>query len=162
MHCVTIWHIKPYMMKKSMSFINAPFYLSIFLSVTFFLAITSIEIYSDQTNDKYYVGEDVTITAKFNNPFQVLFVKWQFNGNSLRNTIDTELPKYAETRYENNNHLLVIKNCCALDAGEYFLVATCRQEKDICSKNVGICRDSVDICSNKLHLKVGQGKFRLS
>lgn len=115
------------------------------LRIYFFLEITSIEIYSDQKNNRYFIGEDVTITAKFGNPFAVLCVSWQFNANGSSSTINTSLPKYAGTRYENNKHLLIIGSCCQSDAGEYSLVAT--------------CKENVDICSAKLQLKVVEGKY---
>lgn len=41
------------------------------------LGITTIKIYSDQKDNRYYVDEDITITAEFGNPSAVKYVRWQ-------------------------------------------------------------------------------------
>lgn len=114
------------------------------VTIHFFLpGITSVDMYSNQRNNKFYVGEDVTITAQYSNPFVVLYPTWQFNGSS--NNIDTKLRKYAGTRSENNKDLLIIRDCCELDAGEYSVVAN--------------CTPNIEICSEKLKIEVIKGKI---
>lgn len=45
------------------------------------LGITTIKIYSDQKDNRYYVDEDITITAEFGNPSAVKYVRWQKKRN---------------------------------------------------------------------------------
>lgn len=101
-----------------------------------FLGITTIEIFSDQKDHRYYVDEDITITAEFGNPSAVKYVKWQ--KNETPTTIATTLSRYMGTRYENFKHLLMIRNCCDLDTGSYFLLVTCIDDVDITSNSIDI------------------------
>lgn len=55
------------------------------------------------------------------------------------------LIKYMGIRYENFKYLLMIRKCCELDIGLYFLLV--------------ICIDDVDIISNLIDIKVVRGEF---
>lgn len=102
------------------------------------LGITTLKIYCDQKDNKYNVDEDITITAEFGNPSAVKYVKWQKNETTTFRTIATTLSRYMGTRYENFKHLLMIRNCCGLDTGSYFLLVTCIDDVDITSNSIDI------------------------
>lgn len=103
------------------------------------LEITTIKIYSDQKDNRYYVDEDITITAEFGNPSAVKYVRWQKKETPTTfRTIATTLSRYMGTRYENFKHLLMIRNCCGLDTGSYFLLVTCIDDVDITSNSIDI------------------------
>lgn len=103
------------------------------------LGITTIEIYSDQKDNRYNVDEDITITAEFGYPSAVKHVRWQKNETSTTfRTIPTTLSRYMGTRYENFKHLLMIRNCSDLDTGTYFLLVTCIDDVDITSNLIDI------------------------
>lgn len=128
------------------SFINK---FVLFLSLQcciLFSGITTINIYSDQKDNIYYVEEDITITAEFGNPSAVKYVRWQKNEtNTNFSSIATTSPKYTGTRYENFKHLLMIRKCCESDTGSYSLLVT--------------CIDDVDITSNSIDIKVVRGEL---
>lgn len=69
---------------------------------------------------------------------------WQRGGQ----TINTALPKYAETTNNDDENQLIIRNCSENDAGNYFILATC---------NNGI----EDICSNRIYLDIIKGSIIL-
>lgn len=94
------------------------------------LGITTLKIYCDQKDNKYNVDEDITITAEFGNPSAVKYVKWQKNETTTFRTIATTLSRYIGTRYKNFKHMM-IRNCCDLDTGSYFLLVTCINDVDI-------------------------------
>lgn len=102
-------------------------------------------MYSDQENDEYYVGEDVTIKANLENRAAVLSVSWQYATGNESYTIDSTLPKYAGTKTEIEQPQLIIRNCIETDRGLYFLLAASTDNMD-------------DVFSNKINLKVKRGK----
>lgn len=126
----------------------------------FYLEITTINIYSDQKDGRYYVEDDVTITAEFGNPSAIEQVRWQkkdalmvsYSQRSVNHTlsqlsatanneyiiIDTSVSdKYMETRDEKSS-MLKIRNCCESDAGSYSLLVTCEANVDIYSNSIDI------------------------
>lgn len=96
---------------------------------------TRINIKSDQENNKYYLQEDVTITAKISNGSNILCTTWQKLTMNESVSIDTSLPKYKVTR-NNHEHTLTIKNCSELDKGTYFLLAACTYNLEVCSNTI--------------------------
>lgn len=87
----------------------------------FYTDIPRVSLSTDKKDNKFYVGEDAIITAKFISSLVVCKVVWQksTDDGSHVHDIDTRLPKYTETRNENGDHLLTIKNCDESDSGTY-------------------------------------------
>lgn len=102
-------------------------------------------MYSDQENDEYYVGEDVTIKATLENSTAVLSLSWQYATGNGSYAIDSTLPKYRGTKTEIEQPQLIIRNCADSDRGFYFLLAASTDNMD-------------DVFSNKINLKVKRGK----
>lgn len=92
------------------------------LNSLFNFILVSMHIISTDKKDKFYVGEDATITAKFRSSLVLCRGVWQRNTDSGSHDIDTRLPKYIETRNENGDHLLIIRNCNESDSGTYTLM----------------------------------------
>lgn len=108
----------------------------------------TIDICSDEQNNRYYIGEDVMIRGNVKNPSAVLCMTWQRETDNGSQTINTALPKYTETTNNEDENLLFIRNCDENDTGNYFILATC---------TTGI----EDICSNKIYLDVIKGNIIL-
>lgn len=108
------------------------------------LETPSIQIYPDEPDGKYYVGEDVTIKANIRNPLGVLCVTWQKETEAGTHTINTALPKYKETSNASDEHLLLIRDCNDSDQGGYFLLAACNYDQE-------------DARSNKIYLNIVKG-----
>lgn len=105
-----------------------------------------IEIKSNKQNDRYHVGEDVTITANVRNPSAILCMTWQRGPDRNRSeTINTALPKYMETQSKEDERQLEISDCRENDTGIYFILATCTNNIE-------------EICSNTIYLEVLEGK----
>lgn len=123
---------------------NSKFWYCFFL---FYLEITKIEISCDQKDDNYFVGEDATILASFENPSAVLRITWVKKTERGDQTIDTMLPKHTGSTCNNEveNPMLTIKDCNKSDIGTYFLMAH--------------CNDAISIESNKIDLKIVEGKI---
>lgn len=96
---------------------------------------TRIKVKSDQENNKYYVNEDVTITAEISNGSNILCTTWQKLTMNESVSLDTSLSKYIVTR-NNYKHTLTIKNCSELDQGAYFLLAACTYNLEVCSNTI--------------------------
>lgn len=109
-----------------------------------FLETPSIQIYPDEPDGKYYVGEDVTIKANIRNPLGVLCVTWQKETEAGTHTINTALPKYKETSNASDEHQLLIRDCNDSDQGGYFLLAACNYDQE-------------DARSNKIYLNIVKG-----
>lgn len=101
-----------------------------------------IEIFSDEQNNRYYIGEDIKIRGIVKNPSAILCMTWQ-RGNQ---TINTALPKYTETINNEDENQLIIRNCSENDTGNYFILATCT-------------KDIEDICSNTIYLDIIRGNI---
>lgn len=69
---------------------------------------TRIKVKSDQENNKYYVNEDVTITAEISNGSNILCTTWQKLTMNESVSLDTSLSKYIVTR-NNYKDTLTIK-----------------------------------------------------
>lgn len=119
------------------------------LSLSINLERPTIEIYSNKQNDRYYVGEDVTIRAIIRHPSAVLCMTWQRGPQNSSRTINTSLPKYKETQIKEDECLLEINNCHENDTGNYFILATCTNNIE-------------DLCSNQIYLDVLEGKRKQS
>lgn len=113
--------------------------------IYFDIGISKIDVYSDQENDEYYVGEDVTIKANLENRTSVLSLSWQYATGNESYTIDSTLPKYTGTKTEIGQPQLIIRNCIDSDRGIYFLLAASTDNMD-------------DVFSNKINVKVKRGK----
>lgn len=109
-----------------------------------FLETPTIQIYPDEPDGKYYVGEDVTIKANIRNPLGVLCVTWQKETEAGTHTINTALPKYKETSHASDEHQLLIRDCNDSDQGGYFLLAACNYDQE-------------DARSNKIYLNIVKG-----
>lgn len=116
----------------------------IFFSFYLNLEKPDIHIYSDEHNNRYFIGEDVTIRVNVKNPSVVLCMTWQRETHNGNQTINTALPKYTETTNNEDESLLIIRNCGENDTGNYFILATCTN-------------DIEDICSNKIYLDIIKG-----
>lgn len=55
--------------------------------------------------------------------------------------------KYVGIRSENNKDLLIIRDCCELDVGEYLVVVN--------------CKFNIEICSEKFKIEVIKGKISI-
>lgn len=110
----------------------------------FSLEISTINLSSDQKNNKYYVGEVATITASIHNPSAVLSMTWQRETEYGRYTIDTSLPEYSGSKLTIDEQRLVIRNCKESDRGTYILLAA--------------CIENTEVDSNKFFLDIVQGK----
>lgn len=110
----------------------------------FSLEISTINLSSDQKNNKYYVGEVATITADIHNPSAVLSMTWQRETENGRYTIDTSLPEYSGSKLTIDEQRLVIRNCKESDRGTYILLAA--------------CIENTEVDSNKFFLDIVQGK----
>lgn len=104
--------------------------------------ITTLKIYSDQEDDRYYVGEDVILRADFGNPSSVKSFVWHKQTERDNHYIDNALPRYKGSGIYPEMPLLKITKCNESDAGTYILLVSCKD---------------VDIYSNIIHLKVQQG-----
>lgn len=98
----------------------------------------SIKIYSDQTDAKYYVGEDVTINVSIAIPSSILCVSWQKETENASLTIDTTLAKYIGSKDEIDKCQLMIKDCDESDEGTYYLLAACSADEVIYSNKVQV------------------------
>lgn len=121
------------------------FFFTIFFLIYFYIEFSKIQAYSDQENNEYYVGEDVTIKANLENITAVLSVSWQYGTDNGSYTIESTLPKYAGTKTEIDQPQLVIRKCTESDRGLYFLLAASTENKD-------------DVLSNEIILDVKRGK----
>lgn len=110
----------------------------------FFLETPIIQIYPDEPDGRYYVGEDVTIKANIRNPSGVLSVTWQRETEAGFHTINTALPKYKETSNATDEHQLLIRDCNDSDQGGYFLLAASNYDLE-------------DVLSNKIYLDIVKG-----
>lgn len=110
-----------------------------------FLEKPRIEIYTDQKNTRYFVGEDVTIKANIDRSTSILSATWQRKTENGSQTLCTALPKYTGSKDRGHEHLLIIKNCNESDKGIYFLLAACTYSTE-------------DVKSNELHLDIVKGK----
>lgn len=105
--------------------------------------ITSFKIYSDQNDDRYYVGENAIIRAHIENRSAVKAMTWHWKKDGRSTCIDTTKEKYLGTSCNTiHEPKLIIKNCCESDVGIYYLLVTCKD---------------VEICSNEIELKVVRG-----
>lgn len=98
----------------------------------------------DRSDERYYVGEDVSIEAHLVNPSAVQCLEWIRKTENGSLAIDTTLSKYTRTDNETNKCFeLKINKCDESDAGTYFLMAACT---------------TVNISSNEISLQVVKGK----
>lgn len=102
----------------------------------FYIETSTINLSSDQRNNRYYVGEVATITASIHNPSAVLSMTWQRETENGRYTIDTSLPEYTGSKLTMNEQRLVIHNCKESDRGMYFLLAACIENREVNSNNI--------------------------
>nr|XP_022301624.1 uncharacterized protein LOC111109695 [Crassostrea virginica] len=104
-----------------------------------------IQVFTNHDDNKFYVDEDVIITAHFENPSSVSCIIWQTetpNGDRALDT-DHELSKYKIEQNSINEATLLIKGCCETDKGPYFLLAS--------------CSDDTNVKSNKVYLNIVRG-----
>lgn len=113
----------------------------------FYLEITTIVISWDQRDDNYFFGEDATILASFGTPSAVLSISWMKKTERGDQAIDVIVPKHTGSTCINEveKPMLTIKNCNESDIGTYFLMAH--------------CNDAISIESNKIDLKIVEGKI---
>lgn len=101
-----------------------------------FVETIDIYIQPDQRNCRYYVGEDVIINVRIRNVSKVLCKTWQKESETGSNIIDTSLEKIIETKNENGEYILTIRNCTESDSGTYFLLATCTNDMVVQSNKI--------------------------
>lgn len=110
----------------------------------FYSEITTTAVHFDRSDERYYVGEDVSIEAHLVNPSAVQCLEWIRKTENGSLVIDTTLPKYSRTDNETNKCFeLKINKCDESDAGTYLLLAACT---------------TVNISSNEISLQVVKGK----
>ena len=105
----------------------------------------TIEIFSDQEDNTYFVGEDVIIKAELKNVSNILCVGWQTETPNGYQAIDISQSKYKGTKTTAEETSLYIRDC--VDKETYFLLAA--------------CDDGSEICSNKICLNVVKGESGL-
>lgn len=106
----------------------------------------NLRIFTDHKDNKYYVDEDVIITAHLENPSSVSCIIWQTetpNGDRALHT-NHELSKFNAKRNSISEATLLIKGCCETDKGPYFLLAS--------------CSDNTEVKSNKVFLNIIKGE----
>lgn len=105
--------------------------------------ITSVKIYSDQNDDRYYFGENAIIRAHIENLSAVKVMTWHWKKDGRSTCIDTTKEKFLGTSCNPiDEPKLIINNCCESDVGIYYLLVACKD---------------VEICSNEIKLKVVKG-----
>lgn len=106
------------------------------MSFNSFVETIDIHIQPDQRNCRYYVGEDVIINVRIKNVSKVLCKTWQKESETGSNIIDTSLEKNIETKNENCEYFLTIKNCIESDSGTYFILAACTNDMEVQSNKI--------------------------
>lgn len=101
-----------------------------------FVETTDIYIQPDQRNCRYYVGEDVIINVRIRNVSKVLCKTWQKESETGSNIIDTSLEKNIESKNENGEYILTIRNCTESDSGTYFILAACINDMEVQSNKI--------------------------
>lgn len=101
-----------------------------------FVETIDIYIHPDQRNCRYYVGEDVIINVRIRNVSKVLCKTWQRESETGSNIIDTSLEKNIETKNENGEYILTIRNCTESDSGTYFILAACINDMEVQSNKI--------------------------
>lgn len=105
--------------------------------------ITSVKVYSDQNDDRYYFGENAIIRAHIENLSAVKVITWHWKKDGRSTCIDTTKEKFLGTSCNPiDEPKLIINNCCESDVGIYYLLVACKD---------------VEICSNEIKLKVVKG-----
>lgn len=101
-----------------------------------FVETIDIYIQPDQRNYRYYVGEDVIINVRIRNVSKVLCKTWQKESETGSNIIDTSLEKNIESKNENGEYILTIRNCTESDSGTYFILVACINDMDVQSNKI--------------------------
>lgn len=118
-------------------------YFTLFIIALNYLDITSVKIYSDQNDDRYYFGENAIIRAHIENLSAVKVMTWHWKKDGRSTCIDTTKEKFLGTSCNPiDEPKLIINNCCESDVGIYYLLVACKD---------------VEICSNEIKLKVVKG-----
>lgn len=141
----------------------------------FYLGITTINIYSDQKDNRYYVEEDVTITAEFGNPSAIGKVRWQKKDTisvvSMRLRVDrtpyVEMTRSSATenvRRQNNENIIIDTSMSDKYKEKRKQNRSMLVIKNCCESDTGsysllvTCKANVDIYSNSVDIKVVRGK----
>lgn len=145
----------------------------------FHLGITTINIYSDQKDNRYFVEEDITFTAEFGNPSAIANVRWQKNvatttavssfqlrrRENYRLTVELEHFSATENvRLQNNENIIIDTSMSnkykeTRNNNRSILVIRSCSESDTGSYSVLVtCKANVDIYSNSVDIKVVEGK----
>lgn len=101
-----------------------------------FVETIDIYIHPDQRNCRYYVDEDVIINVRIRSVSKVLCKTWQKESETGSNIIDTSLEKNIETKNENGEYILTIRNCTESDSGTYFILAACINDMEVQSNKI--------------------------
>lgn len=101
-----------------------------------FVETIDIYIQPDQRNYRYYVGEDVIINVRIRNVSKVLCKTWQKESETGSNIIDTSLEKNIESKNENGEYILTIRNCTESDSGTYFILVACINDMEVQSNKI--------------------------
>lgn len=139
--------------------------------------ITTINIYSDQKDNRYFVEEDITFTAEFGNPSAIANVRWQKNVATTtavssfqlrrRENYRLELEHFSATenvRLQNNENIIIDTSMSnkykeTRNNNRSILVIRSCSESDTGSYSVLVtCKANVDIYSNSVDIKVVEGR----
>lgn len=101
-----------------------------------FVETIDIYIQPDQRNYRYYVGEDDIINVRIRNVSKVLCKTWQKESETGSNIIDTSLEKNIESKNENGEYILTIRNCTESDSGTYFILVACINDMEVQSNKI--------------------------
>lgn len=101
-----------------------------------FVETIDIYIHPDQRNCRYYVDEDVIINVRIRSVSKVLCKTWQKESETGSNIIDMSLEKNIETKNENGEYILTIRNCTESDSGTYFILAACINDMEVQSNKI--------------------------